>query len=429
RRAAAYAVGVVLSGASSLRDAAPRILEAVCTHLGWHVGALWTLDPERQMLRSFAVWTAEAGVAPFVTRTREVEFPQGSGLPGRVWSSGRPHWIEDVGVDTNFPRAPAAVASGLHGGFGFPIRLGAEVLGVVEFFHRTVLAPDPETLETMESVGQQIGQFIARQHAERAMQQAERERQDLLERERAARREAETANRAKDEFLATLSHELRTPLNAIAGWTRMLLDGAVEPSQVRRTLEVIDRNAQAQAQLVADLLDVSRIIAGGLTIDQTPVDLVAVVGGALDAIRPAAQAKQISVAARLPDSPLVAMGDAARLRQIVANLLVNAVKFTPEGGRVEVALSDDAGPITLQVRDNGIGIDRTFLPHVFERFRQGDASTARRHGGLGLGLAIVQHLVELHGGTVTAESDGSGTGAAFTVTMPYRTPSPARRPA
>jgi PAS domain S-box-containing protein len=249
--------------------------------------------------------------------------------------------------------------------------------------------------------------------------QAERERELLLQRESTARREAETANRAKDEFLATLSHELRTPLNAIVGWTRMLLDGTMDERSTRRALQVIDRNAHLQVQLVADILDVSRIITGGLKLDVRPVDLGSVIGAALDSVRPAADAKKIRIRSRLAPSAQLTEGDPQRLQQIVWNLLANAVKFTPPGGVVDVELRD-AGNDGVQIRiaDDGAGIDAGFLPHVFERFRQADGSVSREHGGLGLGLAIVRHLVELHGGTVRAESPGLGKGTTFTVTLP-----------
>ena len=256
-----------------------------------------------------------------------------------------------------------------------------------------------------------------------ARAQAEAERELLLERESAARREAETANRAKDEFLATLSHELRTPLNAIVGWTRMLLDGTMDGRSTTRALQVIDRNAHLQAQLVADILDVSRIITGGLTLDIRPLDLGSVIGAALDSVRPAADAKKIRVRSHLAASARLTNGDPQRLQQVVWNLLANAVKFTPPGGTVDLDLADvgDNG-VRIRVADNGAGIETHFLPHVFERFRQADGSVSRQHGGLGLGLAIVRHLVELHGGTVGAESSGPGKGSAFTVVLPRVNP-------
>ena len=254
---------------------------------------------------------------------------------------------------------------------------------------------------------------------------AERERHALLDAELAARREAEAANRAKDEFLATLSHELRTPLNAIVGWTRMLLDGMLDEQSARRALAIVDRNAHAQAQLVTDLLDVSRIITGKLSLNLRPLDLGSVIGAALDTVRPAAEAKQIRITSKLSSAARLTTGDFQRLQQVVWNLLSNAIKFTPEGGVVDVQLLEHGpGKLRLTVTDSGIGIAPEFLPHVFDRFRQADGSSTRQHGGLGLGLAIVRHLVEQHGGTVFAESGGPGRGATFIVELPSQPTTP-----
>ena len=233
-----------------------------------------------------------------------------------------------------------------------------------------------------------------------------------------ARRAAEAANRAKDEFLATMSHELRTPLNAVLGWIQILRSGAASEANRERALMTIDRNARAQGQIINDLLDVSRIVTGKLHLQIGTVDLVAVIEVALDAINLAAMAKQITVVKHLDRGASSVTGDGDRLRQVVTNLLTNAVKFTPHGGRIEVRLEAVDGRSRIVIADNGQGIDAAFLPHVFDRFRQADSSSTRAHGGLGLGLAIVRHLVEMHGGTVRAESPGSGLGATFTVELP-----------
>lgn len=541
RRAAAYAVGEVLARAPDLMQAAPDILRVICESLNWRIGAFWFVDLHAERLQCFTVWSdVAAGATSFLALTKDVLFSSGVGLPGRVWASGRAAWIDDVVHDPNFPRARAAREAGIHGAFAFPISIDDHVLGVIECFTHTVAAPDTDLLRTMSTVGNQLGQFMARKRGEAALlegqrrtgaildsaldaiigmdhqgvvtdfnpaaertfgyskdeaigreladlliphelranhrsglarylvtgqgpfidrriettawhadgrefpvevsitrvpgegpprftgfvrnltarAQAEKERELLLERESAARREAETANRAKDEFLATLSHELRTPLNAIVGWTRMLLDGTMDEHSTKRALTVIDRNAHLQVQLVADILDVSRIITGGLTLDVRPVDLGSVIGAALDSVRPAADAKKIQIRSHLAASARLTDGDPQRLQQIIWNLLSNAVKFTPPGGLVELDLVEAGDSVQLCVADNGAGIESDFLPHVFERFRQADGSVSRQHGGLGLGLAIVRHLVELHGGTVRAESPGTGKGSAFTVVLP-----------
>jgi signal transduction histidine kinase/DNA-binding response OmpR family regulator len=243
-------------------------------------------------------------------------------------------------------------------------------------------------------------------------------REQLLVQEQAARREAEAGSRMKDEFLATVSHELRTPLNAILGWTRILRTGAMESDRAGHALATIERNAQAQVKLVNDILDVARIINGKLRLQIESVDLVAVLGDAVDTLRPTAEARGVELAWRAPDREVHMNGDAARLLQIAWNLVSNAVKFTPKGGRVAVSLECGGERVRVLVADSGLGIPPDFLPYVFERFRQGEAGKNRVHEGLGLGLAIVKHLVELHGGEVRAASEGLGRGAVFTVELP-----------
>ena len=233
-------------------------------------------------------------------------------------------------------------------------------------------------------------------------------------------RHAQEANRIKEDFLATLSHELRTPLNALLGWTQVLKSEAIEEATRRRALESVERNARAQAVLINDLLDVSRVISGKLRLEPRVVDLQSVVLGAVDALRPAVQARDLELGVSLTPIAGEVFGDPDRLQQVVWNLLSNAVKFTPPGGRVDLSVEQVGGAARIAVSDTGSGIDPVFLPHVFERFRQADSSMTRSYGGLGLGLAIVRHLVDLHGGAVTAESDGPGRGSRFVVTLPLR---------
>jgi signal transduction histidine kinase/CheY-like chemotaxis protein len=237
------------------------------------------------------------------------------------------------------------------------------------------------------------------------------ERADLLRRE-------QLANRMKDEFLMTVSHELRTPLTAIYGWARMLVSGQIRDDQRQRAIEVIERNAQAQTQLVNDLLDVSRAISGKVRLDVRPVDLSQVISAAIDSMQPAADAKLIRLETVLDPNASAISGDRERMQQVVWNLLSNAIKFTPEGGRVHVRLERQDSHVEIVVSDTGSGIDQNFLPYVFDRFRQGDAGTTRQHSGLGLGLAIVRQLVELHGGSVLVESPGAGQGTTFRVILP-----------
>jgi signal transduction histidine kinase len=231
-------------------------------------------------------------------------------------------------------------------------------------------------------------------------------------------REAEDANRIKDEFLATLSHELRTPLNAVLGYTRMLRDGKLGEERQGRAIEVIERNATILHQLVSDVLDVSSIVTGKMRVTPADCDLNEVVRAACDSVMPSAQAKGVSVSVHVPADATPVRCDADRMQQVFWNLLANAVKFTPRGGAVQVdgTVSDQVAQVT--VRDTGIGIRPDALPHVFQRFWQGDSVNSRQTGGLGVGLALARHFVELHGGSITAASEGAGKGAAFTVTLP-----------
>jgi PAS domain S-box-containing protein len=419
RKATQLAVTEVLARSDDLAEAVQRILEAACNGLGWCCGALWRVDREANVLRCAQFWAATGReVGEFESATRRAAISPGVGLPGRVWTSQEGAWIAELEQDTNLPRKGAALAAGLRSGFAFPVMFGKETLGVLEFFSDTPRAPDPELMKSFLGVGSQVGQFMERMRIER-------ERQALLESEQAARREAEAANHAKDEFLATLSHELRTPLNAIVGWAHLLKTGQLDAGQTARAVEVIDRNAKAQSQIVADVLDVSRIVMGKLRLEVRPVDFSTVVEEALETLRPAAAAKDIQLDSALPPDSRVS-GDPDRLQQVVWNLVSNAIKFTQAGGRIRVDLRCVSGHAEVTVADTGMGIRPDFLPHVFERFRQSDSSSTRAHGGLGLGLALVRHLVELHGGTVAASSRGEGMGATFTVALPLMVPPDAR---
>jgi len=278
-----------------------------------------------------------------------------------------------------------------------PIRLAdGEIAGVVLVFH-------------------DVSERRRLEHERRA---AARDRERLLESERAARSEAERANRLKDDFVATMSHELRTPLNAILGWAQILMMQRPDPDTLARGLGVIERNTRLQAELISDLLDVSRIISGKLRLEIQLVDLATTIEQALDTVRPTADEARVALVAEIEPGIGPIAGDAARLQQVVWNLLSNAVKFTPAEGRIHVRVARERGAALIEVADTGIGIRADFLPHLFDRFRQGDPSTTRRFGGLGLGLAIVKQLVEMHGGTVEARSEGEGKGARFSVRLP-----------
>jgi signal transduction histidine kinase/CheY-like chemotaxis protein len=318
--------------------------------------------------------------------------------------------IHDLAGDRD-PRSDLLRSFGLRTYVCHPLIARGRLVGTLSFGARKPVRLSEDALAVIRAVSDQVAMAIDRKRAED-------ERKHLLESERAARSDAERANRLKDEFLATLSHELRSPLNAILGWTHLLRNDPSDPAKVARAIDVIERNARTQAQLISDLLDMSRITSGKLRLDLQQVDLPLVIESALETVRPLAAARGLRIVSVLEplDDPVA--GDPARLEQVVWNLLSNAVKFTPASGAVQVALTRDDQCARIVVTDTGRGIEPQFLPHIFERFRQGDASTAREHGGLGLGLALVRQLVELHGGKVSASSPGPGKGATFTVELP-----------
>lgn len=316
-------------------------------------------------------------------------------------------------------------------------------LGVVDYIQVPVVAPVMRakvgvfldlfvTRAALARANQELESRVARRTAEllnsnerlraeiEERLHAENEREELLARERLLRGQAEELSRLKDEFLATMSHELRTPLNAIFGWITLLRTRRLDEATQARALETIERNARSQKRLIEDLLDVSRIVTGKIALELGDVVPRRVIEAAIATMQPAAQAKEVSIVPTFGEMTGTVRGDPARLQQVVCNLLSNAVKFSPPGGRIDVELALSGDQVQISVTDTGQGIKAEFLPHVFERFRQEDGSISRRHGGLGLGLAIVRHLVELHSGTVEAQSDGEGCGARFVIRLPAR---------
>ena len=334
--------------------------------------------------------------------------------------TGQPVWLETIeNRIARYPHLAQAYAkAGSKAWISVPLLIEGQAVGGLSLSFSTVPQLSESDRAFVLALAQQSAQSI--------------DRARLYESEQQARAQAEAANRIKDEFLAVLSHELRTPLNPILGWTRLLRRGTLDSGKTAAALETIERNAQLQVQLIEDLLDISRILQGKLSFNSTPINLKTTLTAAIETVRLAAEAKNIQIQTQLEPTVGNVLGDAARLQQIVWNLLTNAIKFTPAGGRVEVKLSladeepgtRDKGQRTkdklaqIQVRDTGKGIKPEFIPYVFDTFRQADSSITRTFGGLGLGLAIVRHLVELHGGTVKAESSGKGQGATFTVTLP-----------
>src|SRR5919199_1073723 len=323
--------------------------------------------------------------------------------------TGQPIWLETLeNRIARYPDLAQAYAKvGSKAWISVPLLIEGQAVGGLSLSFSAVPGLSESDRAFVLALAQQSAQSI--------------DRARLYESESQARAQAEAANRIKDEFLAVLSHELRTPLNPILGWTRLLRRGTLDSSKMATALETIERNAQLQVQLIEDLLDISRILQGKLSLDSTPVNLKTTVTAAIETVRLAAEAKNIQIQTQLEPTVGNVLGDAARLQQVVWNLLTNAIKFTPAGGRVEVELKTIDSSAQIQVRDTGKGIMPDFMPYVFDTFRQADSSITRTFGGLGLGLAIVRHLVELHGGTVKAESPGEGQGATFTVTLPLLT--------
>ncbi|HVE65130.1 MAG TPA: PAS domain S-box protein, partial [Thermoanaerobaculia bacterium] len=522
-------LGKLLAVQQPLEQTATSVAAMICERLEWDIGVLWEADPSTGTLRCSSVYHAEGldeGVVEDLCGIRELA--TGVGLPGRVYETGQTAWISDVTTDPNFPRAATAERYGIRSGFAFPILLGDEVLGVMEFFSREVRPRQEEVVVLMFVLGTQIGLYVERRRALDALKESEeryrivaeaaqdaiitidehstiqfvnsaagrmfgyqpealigrslhtlmperfrsghdrglsryratgrrnipwegvelpglrsdgtefpleisfgqskmRDRRlftgyarDISERKRIERereellRQLEAANQSKDVFLAMVSHELRTPMTSISGWLNILADEVAGQESPKLAVEMIRNSAATQAQLIDDILDVSRIVSGKLSLQPRPIDISAVVTAATQSLEPSARDKGIEVACEITPSVQLT-GDPARLQQVVWNLLSNAIKFTPGGGRITVGVEQRDGSATIRVSDTGEGIPQQLLEHIFEPFRQARDSG---RGGLGLGLAIVRSIVEMHGGRVRAESAGPGTGSTFSVELP-----------
>ena len=409
-----YVTARALAESDTLAEATPKVLQAICEALGWEHGALWNVDATDNVLRCVKTWHLPASTFPeFESASRNTGFAPGVGLPGRVWSTGQPAWIQDVVKDANFPRAPMAAREGLHAAFGFPILLGTRVLGVMEFFSSEIRRPDERLLQMLMTVGSQLGQFMERK---RAQEEHAARLTRLVDELDAARRRAEEAMEARGQFLATMSHEIRTPLNAIIGMTELAM-GARPSAEIRGYLEPVTRSAEALLAIINDILDFSKMEARMMDLDRTPFGLRETVEETVHVLAPRAQAKGLELASDIRrDVPDALVGDAGRLRQVILNLVGNAIKFTNRGEvilRVAPELVDaDRAQLHFTVSDTGIGIPADKHGRIFEAFSQADSSITRTHGGTGLGLAIASRLVELMGGRLWVESD-VGRGSAF----------------
>jgi signal transduction histidine kinase/CHASE3 domain sensor protein/ActR/RegA family two-component response regulator len=402
RRQAAHDIGAVAASHLDLDDLLQAVMERVREALAVDAVTVLLIDEEGGPLRVRAALGLDEEF-----RERLV-VPRDEGIAGRIAISRAPLVVDDLARVESASRVLRERVASL---MGVPLLVAGRPIGVMHVATTRTRRFTDEDLHLLELVGARIASAI--EHAR------------LFEAERQARTEAEAANRAKDEFLGTLSHELRSPLSAIRTWVHLLRRGHLDQAKSERALATIEESAKLQAQLIEDLLDVSRIVSGKLRMEARPVDLASVVESAIDTVRLAADAKDIALESRLAPIAGVVAGDPGRLQQVVWNLLSNAIKFTPRGGRVEVECAGAGTEVVITVADTGQGIAPEFLPHLFERFRQADSSSTRRHGGLGLGLAIVRHILELHGGRVEAESAGLGGGARFTVRLPLQPARPA----
>jgi signal transduction histidine kinase/ActR/RegA family two-component response regulator len=344
---------------------------------------------------------------------RSRTFAPGVGLAGRVWAAGAPAWIPDVTRDANFPRADVAVRVGLRAGFGFPIRIGERVEGVIEFFSCDVEEPDESLLQVVGTMGVQLGQFLERGRAEEALQRSERELAERVE-------ELAEGDRRKDEFLAMLAHELRNPLAPIAAAAEILGDAESADASVIRAREILDRQVQHMVKLIDDLLDVSRISRRKIQLELADVSLAGVVEHALEVSRVVIESRKHELEVALPAERIVLHADLTRLAQALANLLNNAAKFTEPGGRIQLEADFDGAQVSIRVRDDGIGIEPKVLSQIFDLFFQSASTPDRTHGGLGIGLTLARTLVEMHGGELNARSEGSGHGSEFTMRLPAR---------
>jgi len=401
-------VGAALTKATSTASELQTCADALARHLDASLACIWTLAPKSTVLELQACAGLERR-----EDVPEARVPLGSDVIGRIALERAPHFTNDAAGDPAMADQAWIRRERLVAFAGYPLLVEGRAVGVLTLHSRKPLADD--VLADIAVVAHTIAIGIDRASAEH-------ERTRLLASERLAREQAERSNRAKDEFLSVVSHELRTPLNAMLGWARMLSQGFAREGRsggpAQRGLETIERNAVAQAQLIDDLLDMSRITSGKLRLDVQPVDMGRIIHAAVESVRPAADAKEQRIECTVDPRANALTGDPSRIQQVVWNLLTNAIKFTPRLGRISVLVRPAEGHVELEVMDTGQGIRPEFLPYVFERFEQEDASAARRHGGLGLGLAICRHIVELHGGSIHARSAGEGMGASFVVKLP-----------
>ena len=402
RRAAQYSIVSLLAGSWSLAEAGERVLQTIAGSGSWVFASLWLCGKENNTLHCACTWhAADPHLQFFDQITRQTRLKRSVGLPGRVIESKKPTWIRDVTQDTNFPRAEAAAESGLRGAFAFPLFADDEVNGVIELFDSSIVQPDDDLLQMVDSLGIQIGLFIQRQEMEKELQEE--------------KENAEAANASKDRFLATLSHELRTPLTPVLIWAGGMIKQPNLPADLVQGLEMVCRNVELEARLIDDLLDLTRIARGKLQLDLRPADAHELMRHAMDIVRTDISARQINVLIGLDAPKHQVVVDSARLQQAFWNLLRNAYKFTADHGTVSIRSSNPMpGKLRIAIEDSGVGIEQQDLEIIFKAFEQ----VGSRREGLGLGLAISKAVVEMHGGKIFAKSEGLGKGAQFIIELP-----------
>jgi PAS domain S-box-containing protein len=417
RRAVRYAVTNALANADSIPDATSAILRAVCETLGWQVGELWLVDREAGLLRLLEAWSMPLDAGDeFMAASRTWTFPQGVGLPGNVWATGEPIWLPDLAAAISFPRVELAVRAGLHAILAVPIRLGREVLGVMQFIASTIESPDGPLLDLLAIAGNQIGQFIGRKRAEE-------ERAELLVREQAALADAEAAIRVRDQLVASVSHDLKNPLTAIGGQVQVLQLLATRgrdelpPERLLGSLDAISSTSTRMAALIDELLDAVHLQAGlHIELRRRPTDLANL---ALQVVTNHQQAtEKHSLRFDGPQPGPIGEWDPDRLERVLDNIVSNAIKYSPNGGEILVEVARDRGWAVLSVQDDGVGIPTADLPHVFERYRRA-RNVSAKFAGTGLGLAGAKDLIQLHGGSISVNSV-EGVGSKFVVRLPLK---------
>ena len=411
-RTAVQATASALAAPGTLAEASHAVLRAICGNLGCGEGVLWGVDREAGALRCLGVWSRRGvSASELLAATCSHTLAPGEGLAGRVWVTGEP---ARIGAERQRPfSASSASGEGLRAGFGFPIWSSGQREGVVELIGGDLAEPDDSLLELMGTVSVQLGQFLERSRADAALQQSRRELAERVE-------QLAESDRHKDEFLAMLAHELRNPLAPIAAAADILGEVESHEPAVKQVHEILDRQIRHMVKLIDDLLDVSRVGRRKVRLELVDIDLATVIEHALEVSRGLIEARRHELELALPSERIVLHADLTRLAQALANLLNNAAKFTEPGGRIRLEAKYREGEVQICVRDTGVGIEPKLLPYVFELFFQSETTADRSHGGLGIGLTLVRTLVEMHGGEVSAASEGSGQGSAFTVRLPAR---------